>query len=80
MRDGITGLLKHIADDDISCQALRMLWDERCEEHIPYKPFNEWPDGVDSAFKDLVQQLTNLDPSKRLTAHQALEHPWFQDR
>ncbi|GIK02025.1 hypothetical protein Aspvir_006068 [Aspergillus viridinutans] len=75
--EGINGLLKHIGDDEISCQILRMLWDERAEEHIPYTPFSEWPDVVDPAFKDLIRQLTNLDPAKRVTACQALEHPWF---
>lgn len=37
--EGINGLLKHITDDEISCQVLRMLWDGRSDEHIPYKPF-----------------------------------------
>lgn len=73
----MNGLLKHIADDDTNCQVLRMLWDERSEEHIPYKPFPEWPDVGDTAFKDLIRGLTNLDPTKRVTARQALEHPWF---
>ncbi|EED21582.1 conserved hypothetical protein [Talaromyces stipitatus ATCC 10500] len=70
---GIGGLSKHIADDDISCQVLQMLWDERADEHIHYRPFVDWPD-VDPSFKDLIQRLTNLDPMKRLTARQALEH------
>jgi serine/threonine protein kinase len=73
---GIGGLSKHIADDDISCQVLQMLWDERADEHIDYRPFVDWPD-VDPSFKDLIQKLANLDPSKRLTARQALTHPWF---
>ncbi|EED11722.1 calcium/calmodulin dependent protein kinase, putative [Talaromyces stipitatus ATCC 10500] len=73
---GIGGLSKHISDDDISCQVLQMLWDERADEHIDYRPFVDWPD-VDPSFKDLIQKLANLDPSKRLTARQALEHPWF---
>ncbi|EAW20707.1 putative calcium/calmodulin dependent protein kinase [Aspergillus fischeri NRRL 181] len=78
--EGINGLLKHIGDDEISCQVLRMLWDERSEEHIPYKPFSEWPEVVDPTFKDLIQRLTNLDPTKRFTACQALEHAWFRDQ
>jgi serine/threonine protein kinase len=44
-----------------------------------YKPFSEWPEVVDPAFTDLIRGLTNLDPTKRLTARQALEHPWFMD-
>lgn len=77
--EGINGLLKHITDDEISCQVLRMLWDGRSDEYIPYKPFCKWPEIVDPIFKDLIQQLTNLDPTKRITACQALEHPWFRD-
>ncbi|KAH1355141.1 hypothetical protein KXV22_003394 [Aspergillus fumigatus] len=77
--EGINGLLKHITDDEISCQVLRMLWDGRSDEHIPNKPFCKWPEIVDPIFKDLIQQLTNLDPTKRITACQALEHPWFRD-
>ena len=76
-REGVNGLLRHVAEDDTSCQVLRMLWDERSEEHIPYNLFSEWPDVDDAAFKDLIWGLTNLDPLKRVTARQALEHPWF---
>lgn len=69
--------MKHVADDDVNCQVLRALWDGRFEEYIPYKPFSEWSDVGDATFKDLIRGLTNLDPTKRLTARQALEHPWF---
>jgi serine/threonine protein kinase len=78
-REGVNGLLKHIADDDTSCHVLRLLWDERSEDSIPYKPFSEWPEIDNAVFKDLIRRLTNLDPTKRITAHQALEHPWFID-
>ncbi|KAE8354059.1 putative calcium/calmodulin dependent protein kinase [Aspergillus coremiiformis] len=78
-RDGINGLLKHLSADEVNCHVLKMLWDERTEEHIPYKPFAEWPDAVDSAFTDLIQRLMNLDPAKRLTAREVLDHPWFAD-
>ncbi|PYI08452.1 putative calcium/calmodulin dependent protein kinase [Aspergillus sclerotiicarbonarius CBS 121057] len=74
---GIDGLLKHLADDEISFKFLQMLWEDRFEDYIPYKPFSEWADVVDPKFKDLIQRLTNLDPTKRLTALDALEHPWF---
>ena len=45
---------------------------------LPPSPFSE-REGVDSVFKDLIGGLMNLDPRKRLTAHKALEHEWFQD-
>jgi serine/threonine protein kinase len=78
-QEGVSGLLKHIAGDDTSCQVLRMLWEERTEEYIPYKSFSQWPDAGDAAFKDFIRNLTNLDPKKRVSAHQALKHPWLSD-
>ncbi|KAK4747299.1 hypothetical protein SAY87_026336 [Trapa incisa] len=37
-----------------------------------------WPQVSDSA-KSLVQQMLELDPQKRLTAQQVLDHPWIQN-
>uniref|UniRef100_A0ACD5XAN0 Uncharacterized protein n=1 Tax=Avena sativa TaxID=4498 RepID=A0ACD5XAN0_AVESA len=37
-----------------------------------------WPRISDSA-KSLVRQMLEMDPRKRLTARQVLEHPWLQD-
>jgi serine/threonine protein kinase len=75
-KDGLNGLMKHVGDEEENCELLGMLWDERAAEHIPYKPFSEWLD-VDPTFKDLIRGLNNLDPAQRLTARQALDHPWF---
>ncbi len=76
-QEGVNGLLKHIGEFDTQCQVLRMLWEDRSGEKIPYKPFSEWQDVGDAAFKHLIRGLTCLDPTKRVTARQALEHPWF---
>ncbi|PHJ15709.1 calcium-dependent protein kinase cdpk9, partial [Cystoisospora suis] len=38
---------------------------------------DEWQ-CVSSQAKDLVKKLINKNPKKRLSAQQALEHPWFQ--
>lgn len=43
----------------------------------PRRPIALWRD-VDPQLKDLVGKLTNFNPVKRLTAHEALEHPWFE--
>ncbi|KEQ59544.1 calcium/calmodulin dependent protein kinase [Aureobasidium melanogenum CBS 110374] len=74
---GLEGLVKHVGDDELNCQALRMLWEERHEDYIGYSPFSSWPEVEDENFKDLIGQMMSLDPARRITATQALEHPWF---
>ncbi|KAH0334915.1 calcium/calmodulin dependent protein kinase, partial [Aureobasidium melanogenum] len=76
---GLEGLVKHVGDDELNCQALRMLWEERHEDYIGYSPFSSWPEVEDENFKDLIGQMMSLDPARRITATQALEHPWFVD-
>ncbi|XRM47931.1 hypothetical protein ABZX51_010882 [Aspergillus tubingensis] len=78
-KEGINGLLKHIGDDEVNCQVLRTLWDEKSEVYIPYKPFSQWEDHMEPEFRDFIAQLMNLDPSKRLTAREVLKHPWLSD-
>ncbi|KAF1842332.1 kinase-like protein [Cucurbitaria berberidis CBS 394.84] len=58
-QEGLNRLKTHLGDDEISLIVLTMLWEDRHEPYIPYKPFAEWLD--------------------RITAQQALEHPWFKD-
>nr|XP_060640996.1 calcium/calmodulin-dependent protein kinase type IV-like isoform X1 [Anolis sagrei ordinatus] len=41
-----------------------------------YEFVSPWWDEVSLNAKDLVQKLIVLDPQKRLTVQQALEHPW----
>ncbi|XP_048240911.1 peripheral plasma membrane protein CASK-like isoform X6 [Haliotis rufescens] len=36
--------------------------------------------GISEGGKDLVQQLLELDPEKRITIDDALEHPWIKDK
>ncbi|KAK4109809.1 kinase-like protein [Canariomyces notabilis] len=42
------------------------------------KPFSHWYP-VDPQFKDLVSKMTRLDPRRRITAREALKHPWFNE-
>ncbi|KAK7321816.1 hypothetical protein VNO77_32789 [Canavalia gladiata] len=37
-----------------------------------------WP-SISSAAKDLIRKMLNYDPKKRLTASEALEHPWMKE-
>ncbi|KAK3291964.1 kinase-like domain-containing protein [Chaetomium fimeti] len=41
------------------------------------KPFSMWYP-MDLEFKDLVGRMTCLDPRRRITAREALQHPWFR--
>jgi serine/threonine protein kinase len=47
-------------------------------EENPRAPIALWKD-IDPEFKDLVENLTTVDPKKRITAHEALSHQWFAD-
>ncbi len=39
-------------------------------------PSESWDD-VGPIFRDLVVKMTRLDPALRITAREALDHPWF---
>ncbi|KAI1817009.1 kinase-like domain-containing protein [Poronia punctata] len=46
----------------------------------PRRPFSLWKsDLLDAEFKDLVGRMTKFDPRERITAEEALGHPWFAD-
>jgi serine/threonine protein kinase len=40
------------------------------------QPVHMWSH-MDDEFKNLIIKMTNLDPAKRITAREALKHPWF---
>lgn len=69
--------MKHIGDEEVNCQILQILWEERLEGDISYIPFADWSDIEDDIFKDLVEGLTVLDPKSRMTVDKALKHRWF---
>lgn len=74
--DGLNALLEHV-DDSPWChvfQGLRAAFNGK----ILRRPFSQW-ENVDPDFKDLIGGLTNFNPAKRLTAHEALAHRWFAD-
>lgn len=53
------------------------LHDQICQGHYSFPP-EFWKNVSDDAI-DLIKQLLILDPKKRLTTVEALEHPWMQD-
>jgi serine/threonine protein kinase len=77
--DTLAAFLKHLGDNRwrIVFETLR----DGFNKDNPRKPFALWKNyaGIDANFKDLISGLTNFDPTKRITAHQALEHKWFKD-
>ena len=74
--DGLNALLEHI-DDSPSAKVFWSLG-ASFNENNPRRPFSRC-ENVDADFGDLIGGLTNFDPAKRLTAHQALAHRWFAD-
>ncbi|OAX78472.1 serine/threonine protein kinase [Emergomyces africanus] len=78
-REGLNGLMKHVGDEEVNRQILGFLWDDRVADYHSYKPFSDWPNVNDNEFKDVIRRMTNLDPQKRATACEVLEHPWFAE-
>lgn len=77
-RDGINGLLTHVGDEELNLQVLSTLYNGKNDDDHGYKHFSTWPEVKEDSFKDLVLSMMSLDPKRRITAKQALEHPWFE--
>ncbi|KAK2035132.1 kinase-like protein [Colletotrichum zoysiae] len=72
---GFKGLLQHIGEDNTFFQRLIDLAAD-FDADRPRTPFALWQ-YVDSELRDLITKMTNLDPARRITAREALMHPWF---
>lgn len=73
--EGLQGLVQHLGyDNPFSSRLVGLLDTFRGEDGR--QPLSEWQYG-DADFRDLVGKMTNLDPARRITAREALEHPWF---
>ena len=46
---------------------------------LPQYPSPEW-DSVTTAAKELIDKMLTLDQNKRITAEEALKHPWINVR
>jgi serine/threonine protein kinase len=75
-REGFNGLLQHIGEENPFYKRLIAVAND-FPPGSRRQPFAHW-DYVDPVLRDLVSKMTSLDPSRRITAWQALEHPWFQ--
>lgn len=73
--EGLRGLLKYLGNDNpfgeriIEVAATFNSSDAR-------QPISRWQFG-DENFKDLLSKMTILDPTRMISAREALEHPWF---
>lgn len=72
--DGIQGFLENIRESPYA-EIFRVIRDGFGKEN-PRRPFALWK-GVDPVFKDLVCRTTAFNPPNRITAREALAHPWF---
>ncbi|KAL3420398.1 calcium/calmodulin dependent protein kinase [Phlyctema vagabunda] len=73
--EGFKGLLQWIGESNPFFERLVVLAGSFNSAN-PRKPFEKWY-FVDAQFRDLVCRMTTLDPAKRITAREALQHPWF---
>ncbi|RMD39582.1 hypothetical protein DV735_g5538, partial [Chaetothyriales sp. CBS 134920] len=75
--DSLVGLLQYLGDSPW-IHVFTMLAEGLNEQCPRAPPFALWKD-IDPEFKDLVGGMTNIDPRRRITASEALSHPWFAD-
>lgn len=76
--DGIQGLLEHLGPENPFFErVIALVQDFTDERPRQPEPFALWH-YVDADFRELMGKMTNLDPKRRITAREALQHPWFQ--
>lgn len=73
--EGLRGLMAHIGEVNPFHQRLITLAGSFGEDG-PREPFGSW-EYVEPEFRDLIGKMTSLDPTRRITARQALGHCWF---
>lgn len=75
--ESFMGLVQHVCGEDDSPWSERFgeLMDSFTDEE-PRQPFARMM-YLDESFRDLVGKMMNLDPARRITAREALAHPWF---
>ncbi|UPX12663.1 uncharacterized protein EKO05_0003204 [Ascochyta rabiei] len=74
--EGIDGLIRYLGDSPWAQLIAMVAADFNADN--PRRPFALWQD-IDPDFKDLIVRMMNVDPTRRLTANEALAHEWFSD-
>ena len=75
--DSLNGLLEHIGEENLFYERSIVLANSLGPGN-PRQPFQRWG-YVEPELRDLVGKMTNLDPTKRITAREALQHRWFSE-
>lgn len=76
--DACLGLMDHIRTDEFAEYLSHVMGDFTKDN--PRTPIAYWQMlDHDPDFKDLMVQIMSIDPKRRLTAKEALAHPWFAD-
>ncbi|KAL1844623.1 hypothetical protein VTK73DRAFT_2151 [Phialemonium thermophilum] len=76
---GVAGLRAHVGPDSVwQSKFVQIMSRLICNDNPP-RTFVGWADVEDASFRDVVGRMTRLDPSQRITAQEALKHPWFRD-
>ncbi|OJD25306.1 CMGC protein kinase [Blastomyces percursus] len=75
--DGIQGFIDLIGRNDSPYTEIFRVIRDGFNAENPWRQFSLW-ENVDPVFKDLVCRMTVFDPVKRITARDALAHPWFE--
>ncbi|KAL2814445.1 kinase-like domain-containing protein [Aspergillus granulosus] len=73
--ESFEGFLEHIGEGNRFRMGL-MAIKGKVQRGYPRTPFMKW-NSLDKDVADLVSKMTNLDPRRRITAREALEHEWF---
>jgi serine/threonine protein kinase len=74
--ESIQGLIQYLGDSPWADLIAMIAADFNADN--PRRPFGMWQN-LDPTFKDLVVRMMNVDPTRRLTAKEALAHTWFVD-
>ncbi|KAI0419615.1 kinase-like protein [Xylaria grammica] len=73
--DGFNGYMDLIGEENPVHDRVMGLMNDFLTGDGP-QSFQNWVD-IDPTFRDLIVKMTRLDPALRITAQQAIDHPWF---
>lgn len=74
--DSLNGFLQHIGTDNPFFERFATLAATFDVSGNHRQPFETW-DCVEPDPRDLVGKMTSMDPARRITAREALQHRWF---